>query len=81
MIGKKNSIRSYLHLLGMWFMLYVCYLYLFTYNISNEISISDDLRIVLQLYDGIHYWSRNGLPFHSTLVHLRFLVGFVLLNV
>ena len=31
-------------------------------------------------HDGYHQWSRNCLPFRSTWVHPRFLVGFLLLD-
>lgn len=54
-IGYKwCSVRAYFHLFGM-----CLYSYLLTYNVPNEISISDYFNIVLQLYDGIYYWSRK----------------------
>jgi hypothetical protein len=36
--------------------------------------------LVKMQHDGWHMWSRNCLPFRSTWVHPRFLVGFVLRN-
>jgi len=36
--------------------------------------------LVTMQHDGLHMWSKNCLPFRSTWVHLRFLVGFVLRN-
>jgi hypothetical protein len=32
-------------------------------------------------YDGCQWLSRNWLPFQCTRVHIRFLVGFMLLNI